>query len=79
MSDRALLWIHEEPCRQKPEDLVDYKSMCFGGDPLCAFACTGRAEDDLRVDFFDSDWNHMPFARHYANAEVPPPCPKAAA
>lgn len=56
-------------------DLTDYKVMCFGGRARCEFTCTGRAGDDLRVDFFDENWNHMPFTRHYANADVPPEAP----
>lgn len=55
--------------------MTDYKLMCFEGRARCAFTCTGRAEDDLRVDFFDLDWNHLPFTRHYPNADVPPSAP----
>ena len=57
-------------------DLTDYKFMCFGGSARCAFTCTGRADGDLRVDFFDLDWNRMPFARHYPNSDVPPDAPR---
>lgn len=56
-------------------DLTDYKVMCFGGKVRCEFTCTGRAGGDLHVDFFDKDWNHLPFTRHYPNAEVPPEAP----
>lgn len=56
-------------------DLTDYKVMCFDGRARCEFTCTGRADGDLRVDFFDTDWNHMPFTRHYPNADVPPEIP----
>lgn len=56
--------------------MIDYKMMCFGGHARCVFTCTGRDEDDLRVDFFDLDWNHLPFTRHYPNADVPPAAPK---
>lgn len=55
--------------------MTDYKLMCFGGHARCAFTCTGRAEGDLRVDFFDLDWNHLPFTRHYPNADIPPAAP----
>lgn len=57
------------------EDLTDYKVMCFGGRVCCEFTCTDRARGDLRVDFFDTDWNHLPFTRHYPNAKVPPEAP----
>ena len=56
-------------------DLTDYKFMCFGGQARCVFTCTGRAEGDLRVDFFDADWNHLPFERHYPNADATPERP----
>lgn len=56
-------------------DLTDYKVMCFDGRARCEFTCTGRAEGDLRVDFFDTEWNHMPFTRHYPNADIPPEAP----
>ena len=57
-------------------DLTDYKVMCFGGRARCEFTCTGRAEGDLHVDFFDAGWNHLPFTRHYPNADVTPEAPK---
>ena len=57
-------------------DLTDYKVMCFGGRARCEFTCTGRADGDLRVDFFDTEWNHLPFTRHYPNADVPPEAPE---
>lgn len=56
--------------------LTDYKLMCFGGRVRCVFTCTGRTEGDLRVDFFDTKWNHLPFTRHYPNADVPPDEPQ---
>lgn len=56
-------------------DITDYKFLCFGGRARCAFTCTGRAGGDLRVDFFDLEWNRLPFTRHYPNADVPPEAP----
>lgn len=56
-------------------DLLDYKIMCFGGRARCEFTCTGRSNNDLRVDFYDLEWNHLPFTRHYKNADVPPEAP----
>ena len=56
--------------------LIDYKFMCFNGSCRCAFTCTGRADGNLRVDFFDNDWTHMPFTRHYPNADIPPERPR---
>lgn len=56
--------------------LTDYKVMCFGGQARCEFTCTGRADGNLHVDFFDTEWNHMPFTRHYPNDDVPPEAPE---
>lgn len=58
-------------------DLADYKLMCFGGKVLCSFTCTSRAKGDLRVDFFDTEWRHLPFMRHYPNADTPPSKPES--
>lgn len=66
--------VFAEECLE-PSDgvgLEDYKLMCFNGKVKCSFTCTGRALGDLRVDFFDSEWNHLPFMRHYPNADVLP-------
>ena len=60
---------------RQSDDLTDYKFMCFNGAVRCAFTCTGRAKRDLRVDFFDPEWNHLPFTRHYPHAEIPPKAP----
>lgn len=70
--------MHEEGGGRAPfrDGLTDYKIMCFDGKAICSFACTGRAEGDLRVDFFDRDWGHLPFTRHYKNAEVLLPKPR---
>lgn len=57
-------------------DLLDYKLMCFGGEVMCSFTCTGRARGDLRVDFFDAEWVHLPFTRHYPNSDVLPSRPR---
>lgn len=56
--------------------LTDYKFMCFDGKVRCVFTCIGRAEGDVRVDFFDRYWNHLPFTRNSPNADVPPEAPE---
>lgn len=49
-----------------PDDLVDYKFMCFNGRADFSFVCSDRfSEKGLHVTFFDRDWNVMPFERHY--------------
>lgn len=48
-------------------EILDYKFMCFNGEPKCVFICSNRLENNLCVDFYDMEWNHMPFQRHYPN------------
>lgn len=48
------------------EDLIDYKILCFNGIPKCLFLCLERrSKTGLKVDFYDLDWNPLPFERHY--------------
>ncbi len=55
-------------------DLKDYKFMCFNGKVQCSFVCSER-KSDLKVSFFDRDWNPMPFERHYPRSNKPIPKP----
>jgi hypothetical protein len=49
--------------------LLDYKFMCFNGEPKCLFVCSDRnTSNALKVDFYDMNWEHMPFERHYKNS-----------
>lgn len=80
VSEKALLWVHEDGeinCRSDAvaTGMIDYKFMCFNGEVRCAFTCTGREKGDLRVDFFDNQWKHLPFTRHYPNADHMPQAP----
>ncbi|MDD6232080.1 MAG: ATP-grasp fold amidoligase family protein [Frisingicoccus sp.] len=48
------------------EELSDYKIMCFNGKQKCTFTCTNRfSGTGLNVTFFDTEWNRLPFERHY--------------
>lgn len=51
------------------KELKDYKFMCFNGEVKCLFVCLNRyLPSGLNVDFYDMDWNPMPFERHYRNS-----------
>lgn len=71
--------IHELVCddQQKREmctegELTDYKLMCFNGKVKCSFVCSERfSGSGLKVTFFDTDWNIMPFERHYPQSKNP--------
>lgn len=41
-------------------ELKDYKFFCFDGEPKMLFVATDRPFD-TRFDFFDMEWNHLPF------------------
>lgn len=59
------------------EDLDDYKLMCFNGEVKCSFVCLERYSDTgLKVDFYDRDWQKMPFARYYPNSKHLTPKPR---
>lgn len=58
------------------EQLTDYKFFCFHGEPKMMFIATDRLSDsEVKFDFFDMDFNHLPFRNQHPNAAVPPSCP----
>ena len=58
------------------QDLKDYKFMCFNGKVKCSFVCSNRyLKKGLNIDFYDLDWNKMPFQRHYPNSNENIPKP----
>ncbi len=56
------------------DSLVDYKFFCFNGIPRMMYVSRDVA-DDPRTDFFDMEWNHLPFHLKDPNADVPPSKP----
>lgn len=48
-------------------ELKDYKFFCFDGKPKAMFVATDRWID-TRFDFYDMEFNHLPFTQHYKNA-----------
>jgi len=57
--------IIEEYMENGDSELIDYKFMCFNGEPKMVFTCTERFGEGLKVTFFDLNWNKLPFKRHY--------------
>lgn len=44
--------------------ITDYKIMCFSGIPYCCLACLGRnSREGLHENFYDKEWNLLPFKR----------------
>jgi len=58
---------------QAEEGLTDYKFFCFDGEPKAMFIATDRAKKDTetKFDFFDMDFNHLPFTNGHPNADKP--------
>lgn len=60
------------------KDLRDYKFFAFDGKAKVLFVATERqAESETKFDFFDMDYNHLPFTNGHPNADVLPEKPVA--
>ena len=58
------------------EEIYDYKFMCFNGRVEMSFVVHNRfKKGGVYVDFYDREWNKMPFTRHYPTAETEIPKP----
>ena len=61
----------------KTKELRDYKFFCFDGVPKALFIASDRQVDgeETKFDFFDMDYNHLPFTNGHPNAKVLPEKP----
>lgn len=61
----------------KTKELRDYKFFCFDGEPKALFIASDRQKtgEETKFDFFDMDYNHLPFTNGHPNAEVLPEKP----
>lgn len=59
-------------------DLSDYKFFCFDGEVKGLFVATERQNpnEEVKFDFFDADYNHLPFKQGHDHAKVIPAKPK---
>lgn len=59
-------------------ELKDYKFFCFDGKVKALFIATDRQKkgEDTKFDFFDRDFNHLPFTNGHPNARVLPRKPQ---
>lgn len=61
-----------------PSDLRDYKLFSFDGEVKALYIATERGwSGETKFDFFDADFNHLPFANGHPNAALPPSAPKS--
>ncbi len=59
------------------EELKDYKFFCFDGKPKYMFIATDRfKEEETKFDFFDMNFNHLPFVNGHPNSTKPINRPK---
>lgn len=51
-------------------ELKDYKFFCFDGEPKALFIATdrGKTDEETKFDFYDMDFNHLPFTNGHPNA-----------
>jgi len=59
-------------------ELQDYKFFCFNGIAKVLFIVTDRQKqgEETKFDFFDMEYNHLPFTNGHPNADVFPPKPE---
>lgn len=48
-------------------ELKDYKFFCFNGEPKALYVATDRGID-TRFNFYDMQFNQLPFMQHYKNS-----------
>ena len=60
------------------KELRDYKFFCFNGKVKALFIATERqkAGEEVKFDFFDADFNHLPMRQGHPNAIAPPKKPE---
>ena len=57
-------------------ELRDYKFFCFDGEVKAMFVATERnGGGEVKFDFFDADYNHLPFTQGHPNAAILPKKP----
>ena len=58
-------------------ELRDYKFFCFDGVVKTLYVATERGrKEETKFDFFDRDYNHLPFTNAHPNAKTLPEKPK---
>lgn len=53
----------------------DYKFFCFNGKPIYCGVFSNRLSK-MAVDYFDMEWNHLPFSLKVPSSEIPPTKPQ---
>ena len=53
------------------EHLPVYKVMCFGGEPRVIQTIQNDKQPNESIDYFNTDWQLLPFRQNYPNSETP--------
>lgn len=69
--------IAEQYMEDEYGELRDYKIFCFNGEPRLLFVASDRQKKDeeTKFDFFDTEWNHLPFTNGHPNSSHLPEKP----
>ena len=59
----------------KSQGIKDYKFFCFNGKPVYCGVFSNRLSK-MAVDYFDMEWNHLPFSLKVPSSEIPPTKPQ---
>ena len=58
-------------------ELRDYKFFCFNGEVKALMVGSERYNsEEVKQDYFDADYNHLPFTKGHPNAQMIPEKPK---
>lgn len=70
--------IAEEFIETEDDELSDYKIFCFKGEPKFLFVGTERQKKgtEVKFDFFDIEFNHLPVRNGHSNSSNSIPKPK---
>ena len=70
--------IAEQYMEDESGELQDYKFFCFNGKTKYLFVATdrGRKDTETKFDFFDMEWNHLPFTNGHPNNPITPQKPE---
>lgn len=72
--------IAEQYIEPNPEtnDLSDYKFFCFDGEVKGLFVATERQNpnEEVKFDFFDENYKHLPLRQGHDHAKITPPKPR---
>lgn len=60
------------------KDLSDYKFFCFNGEVKGLFVATERQNpnEEVKFDFFDENYEHLPLRQGHDHAKITPPKPR---